>query len=540
LLFDEAIADNRSIVQKKAGIRLNFKHLGISDPLIHKLAAQGIDEPTAVQEKAIPIVLEGRDIIAQAQTGTGKTLAFILPILEKIDPSDGSTQALIVTPTRELALQITSEVKKLIEGMPDLNVLAVYGGQDVEKQLHKLQKQTQIVVATPGRLLDHLRRGTVQLEEVSFLVLDEADQMLHIGFLNEMELIISQTPASRQTMLFSATMPDDIRKLSKKHLKEPESIRIEKTFVPEKAIEQLAILTTDRAKQNALISRIREDRPFMAIIFCRTIRRATKLYDALKSQRFSCEELHGDLTQAKREKVMKKFREAEIQFLIATDVAARGLDVEGVTHVYNYDIPQDSESYVHRIGRTGRAGKDGLAVTFYAEKDEAALKAIEQELNIRLPKEESDATANSTADGEKSSSSGNKPENRSDRDRRTGGAGSRRRTDGRGSRGDSSSRSGERRSRSNEGRRADGERRSYSNDERRENGSRSRDKRSLSDGRRASGERSAERNPRPDGTRSTGGRGRDGQRSRRSDGTGGRREQSPASKGSRGPGRGRR
>ncbi|MGD6844533.1 DEAD/DEAH box helicase [Bacillus infantis] len=522
---------------------MNFKHLGISDPLIHRLAVQGIEEPTAVQEKAIPIVLEGRDIIAQAQTGTGKTLGFILPILEKIDPSNGSTQALIVTPTRELALQITSEVKKLIEGMPDLNVLAVYGGQDVEKQLHKLQKQTQIVVATPGRLLDHLRRGTVQLEEVSFLVLDEADQMLHIGFLNEMELIISQTPASRQTMLFSATMPDDIRKLSKKHLKEPESIRIEKTFVPEKAIEQLAIFTTDRAKQNALISRIREDRPFMAIIFCRTIRRATKLYDALKSQRFSCEELHGDLTQAKREKVMKKFRNAEIQFLIATDVAARGLDVEGVTHVYNYDIPQDSESYVHRIGRTGRAGKDGLAVTFYAEKDEAALKAIEQELNIRLPKEESTATANSTADGE-NSSSGNKPKNRSDRNRRAGGAESRRRTggstDGRRSREDRSSHSGDRRTRSNEGRRATGDRRSYSNEERIENGSRSGDRRSFSDGRRLSGERSAERYSRPDGTRSSGGRARDGQRSSRPGGTGGRREQGSASRGSRGPGRGRR
>ncbi|WP_257964183.1 DEAD/DEAH box helicase [Bacillus sp. UMB0728] len=524
-------------------MRLNFKHLGISDPLIHKLAAQGINEPTAVQEKAIPIVLEGRDIIAQAQTGTGKTLAFILPILEKIDPSNGSTQALIVTPTRELALQITSEVKKLIEDMPDLNVLAVYGGQDVEKQLHKLQRQTQIVVATPGRLLDHLRRGTVQLDEVSFLVLDEADQMLHIGFLNEMELIISQTPASRQTMLFSATMPDDIRKLSKKHLKEPESIRIEKTFVPEKAIEQLAIFTTDRAKQNALISRIREDRPFMAIIFCRTIRRATKLYDALKSQRFSCEELHGDLTQAKREKVMKKFRNAEIQFLIATDVAARGLDVEGVTHVYNYDIPQDSESYVHRIGRTGRAGKDGLAVTFYAEKDEAALKAIEQELKIRLPKEESTATANATADGEKSSS-GDKPKKRSDRDRRAGGAESRRRTggrtEGRGSREVRSTRSGERRTRSSEGRRADGEIRSYTHDERRENGRRSGDRRSLSDGRRSSGGRSAERNPRPDGIRSSGERSRDSQRSRSSDGTGGRRDRGPASNGSRGPGRGRR
>lgn len=522
---------------------MNFKHLGISDPLIHKLAAQGIDEPTAVQEKAIPIVLEGRDIIAQAQTGTGKTLAFILPILEKMDPSNGSTQALIVTPTRELALQITSEVKKLIEGMPDLNVLAVYGGQDVEKQLHKLQKQTQIVVATPGRLLDHLRRGTVQLGEVSFLVLDEADQMLHIGFLNEMELIISQTPATRQTMLFSATMPDDIRKLSKKHLKEPESVRIEKTFVPEKAIEQLAIFTTDRAKQNALISRIREDRPFMAIIFCRTIRRATKLYDALKAQRFSCEELHGDLTQAKREKVMKKFREAEIQFLIATDVAARGLDVEGVTHVYNYDIPQDSESYVHRIGRTGRAGKDGLAVTFYAEKDEAALKAIEQELNIRLPKEESAATANSTADGE-NRSSGDKPKNRSDRNRKAGGDESRRRTggrtDGRGSREDRSNRSGDRGIRSNEGRRATGDRRSPSNDERIENRSRPGDRHSHRDGRRLSGERSADRYSKSDGTSSSGGRVRDGQRSSRSDGTGGRREQGPASRGSRGPGRGRR
>ncbi len=361
--------------------------MGISEMLVEKLKESGIETPTPIQEQAIPYVMKGNDIIAQAQTGTGKTFAFILPILEHLDPDAAHVQALIVTPTRELALQITNEFKKLINDLPEIDVLAVYGGQDVDKQLKKLKKNVQIVVSTPGRLLDHIRRGTVNLSEISSLVLDEADQMLHIGFLNEVEEIIDQTPASRQTMLFSATMPPEIRTLARKHMRDPKYIQVEKTQGPAQTVNQLAIHTVDRAKQATLIGLIETHRPFLAVIFCRTKRRVSKLYEALRSNGFKCDELHGDLSQAKREQVMNRFRDAEVQLLVATDVAARGLDVEGVTHVYNYDIPLDPESYIHRIGRTGRAGMTGMAITLYSSKDRPLLDLIEKELNLSIEKQ---------------------------------------------------------------------------------------------------------------------------------------------------------
>ena len=364
----------------------NFLSLGISEKLSQTLKEHGITEPTPIQEKAIPLLMDGKDIIAQSQTGTGKTFAFVLPILEKLDPENPSIQALIVTPTRELALQITHEIKKLIENIEGINILAVYGGQDVESQLKKLKKDIHIVIGTPGRLLDHIRRETVDFSKAAFLVLDEADQMLHIGFLDEVEEIIKQTPKTRQTLLFSATMPDEIRKLAKRHMYHPENIQIEKTQAPLANIQQIAISTADRAKQNDLIESLGMYQPFLGVIFCRTKRRVSKLNDALKANGFNCDELHGDLSQAKREQVMKKFRDAKIQYLIATDVAARGLDVDGVTHVFNYDIPLDTESYIHRIGRTGRAGNEGLAVTFYSPKDKPLLEMIESELNIRIDK----------------------------------------------------------------------------------------------------------------------------------------------------------
>lgn len=363
-----------------------FLKLGISEELSEILLQHGIAKPTPIQAQAIPAVMEGNDVIAQAQTGTGKTLAFILPILEKMDPNAVQIQALIVTPTRELALQITDEVLKLTKDS-DIDVLAVYGGQDVDKQLKKLKKNVQIVVGTPGRLLDHIRRNTIDLSQVDFLVLDEADQMLHIGFLDEVERIIKETPAKRQTMLFSATMPAEIRKLANKHMKEPQYIQVEKTQGPAHSVKQVAIHTFDRAKQGTLVELIQTHRPFLAVIFCRTKRRVTKLYEVLKSNGFDCDQLHGDLSQSKREQVMKRFRDAEIQLLVATDVAARGLDVEGVTHVFNYDIPLDPESYVHRIGRTGRAGMKGLAITFYSSADKPLLEAIEKGLKITIPKQ---------------------------------------------------------------------------------------------------------------------------------------------------------
>lgn len=392
----------------------NFKSLGVSDELVNTLKSQGIDVPTPIQAQAIPLLMEGKDIVAQSQTGTGKTFAFVLPILEKIDAGNPHIQALIVTPTRELALQITNEIKKLIADMEGVNILAVYGGQDVESQLKKLKKNIHIVIGTPGRLLDHIRRETVDFSQTSFLVLDEADQMLHIGFLNEVEDIIEQTPSSRQTLLFSATMPDEIRRLARRHMREPENIQIEKTQAPLANIKQIALSTIDRAKQADLIDALNVYRPFLAVIFCRTKRRVSKLYDALKTEGFNADELHGDLSQAKREQVMKRFRNADIQFLIATDVASRGLDVEGVTHVFNYDMPEDTESYIHRIGRTGRAGNEGLAISFYTPNDRQMLETIEKELKLRIEKKNIGNARKADGDGEDGGRGRRKPEHKND------------------------------------------------------------------------------------------------------------------------------
>ncbi|MBE7106090.1 DEAD/DEAH box helicase [Bacillus cereus] len=365
----------------------NFLELGISETFNHTLRENGITEATPIQEKAIPVVMSGKDIIGQAKTGTGKTLAFVLPILEKINPESSDVQALIVAPTRELALQITAEIKKMLVHREDINVLAIYGGQDVAQQLRKLKGNTHIVVATPGRLLDHIRRETIDLSNLSMLVLDEADQMLYFGFLYDIEDILDETPDSKQTMLFSATMPKDIKKLAKRYMDEPQMIQVQSEEVTVDTIEQRVIETTDRAKPDALRFVMDRDQPFLAVIFCRTKVRASKLYDNLKGLGYNCAELHGDIPQAKRERVMKSFREAKIQYLIATDVAARGLDVDGVTHVFNFDIPEDVESYIHRIGRTGRAGGSGLAITFVAEKDERYLEEIEKTLGAPLQRQ---------------------------------------------------------------------------------------------------------------------------------------------------------
>ncbi|WP_453995926.1 DEAD/DEAH box helicase [Bacillus nitroreducens] len=363
---------------------VDFLGLGIRKEINYTLKSLGIVEPTSIQERTIPSVLEGKDVIAKAQTGTGKTLAFVLPILEKIDVQESEVQALILTPTRELAQQISKEIKKMIENLDGVNVLAVYGGQDVEHQLKKLKGAQHIVVATPGRLLDHIRRGTIDLASVRMFVLDEADQMLHMGFLPEVENIIYETFPSRQTMLFSATMPKEIRSLAKKYMVEPEFIEVKAKKVTVEEIKQIVIETTDRRKQATLFHLIDEHRPFLAIIFCRTKIRVKKLHEALIANGYNSDELHGDLPQSKREKAMKRFREAKTQFLVATDVAARGLDVEGVTHVYNYDIPHDVESYVHRIGRTGRAGGDGVAITLVAPKDLDFLRMIEKGIHQKF------------------------------------------------------------------------------------------------------------------------------------------------------------
>lgn len=364
----------------------NFSALGINSELTNILKKNGIVSPTPIQEKTIPILFGKKDVIAQAQTGTGKTLAFLLPILQMINPEESHIQALVITPTRELAIQITSEVNKIVEHLDNISVLPVYGGQDVERQMRKLKGANQIVIGTPGRIIDHMSRGNINFSKVSFLVLDEADQMLHMGFLQEVQRIIEATPYRKQTILASATMPEQIRALAKQYMIKPEEIQIKAAQLTVKDTKQLVVETTDRKKQGTLFQLIDQHRPYLAIIFCRTKRRANALNTALLLHGYDSDELHGDLTQAKREDVMNRFRQAKLQLLVATDVAARGLDVEGVTHVYNYDIPHDVESYIHRIGRTGRAGEKGVAITLATPKDHKYLDLIEKGLKTKLEK----------------------------------------------------------------------------------------------------------------------------------------------------------
>ncbi|MBD2863213.1 DEAD/DEAH box helicase [Paenibacillus oceani] len=373
---------------------MNFMSLGIAGRLNEALRKEGLAVPTPVQEKTIPIALTGKDVIVQAQTGTGKTFAFLLPLLQMMRPGTGEVQALILTPTRELAIQITEEAGKLASAV-QATVLPVYGGQDVIAQAHKLGQAPDLVIATPGRLLDHIRRGTIDLSRLGTFVLDEADQMLHMGFLPEVEEVIRHTPDDRQTMLFSATFPESVRLLAERYMRSPDDIRVQGRAVTLDSIRQLVVETTDRAKRDTLLQLIRLYRPYLAVIFCRTKIRAKKLTEALFAEGQNVDELHGDLSQAKREAVMKRFREAGLQLLVATDVAARGLDVEGVTHVFNYDIPHDAESYIHRIGRTGRAGQKGMAITLAAPKDAGHLREIEQGIGSTLERMQADQPSGS-------------------------------------------------------------------------------------------------------------------------------------------------
>lgn len=364
---------------------MDFKNLGINSDLINILKKSGIQTPTDIQKESIPFIKEGRDIIAEAQTGTGKTLAFLLPIFENISLDSKGIQALIVSPTRELAIQITDEAMKLKEGK-DINILSAYGGKDIGSQLKKLKGNIQLVIATPGRLLDHLKRGTISLKNLKTLVLDEADQILFMGFKNEVETIIKETPKKRQTLCFSATMDSKVKKLSYRYMIDPIVVSTKKEEITLKNIKQDVIETTDRRKQDALCNVLDEDNPFMAIIFCRTKRRVDNLEMDLHKRGYNCKKIHSDIPQPKRERIMKSFRNADIQYLIATDVAARGLDISGVDNIYNYDIPENVESYIHRIGRTGRAGESGYTCLFVDPKDSRMLEEIEKTIEFKIPR----------------------------------------------------------------------------------------------------------------------------------------------------------
>lgn len=364
---------------------MTFKQLGISDNITSILKTSGIINPTEIQEKSIKDILNGKDIIAEAQTGTGKTLAFLLPIFENIKPNSKDIECLIITPTRELALQITEEAEKLKQGK-EIGVLAMYGGKDIGSQLNKLKGNIQIIIATPGRLLDHIKRKTVDLKKLKTIVIDEADQMLLMGFRNEIDSIMKERPKKVQTLCFSATMDSAVKKLAYRYMKEPVVISVKKEEVTLDNIKQEVVETTDRLKREALCTVLDEDNPFMAIIFCRTKRRADELEVVMHRKGYNCKVIHSDIPQNKRERIMKSFRNADTQYLIATDVASRGLDISGVDNIYNYDIPEKVETYIHRIGRTGRAGEKGYTCLFVDPKDSRILNDIEKQIKFTIPR----------------------------------------------------------------------------------------------------------------------------------------------------------
>ncbi|MDO5707600.1 MAG: DEAD/DEAH box helicase [Andreesenia angusta] len=366
----------------------DFKKLKIRDELTDKLWKKGIRKPTEIQKLSIPEILSGKDIIGKAKTGTGKTLAFILPIIQNLDMNRNNIQALIITPTRELATQISKEIKELLKDSTDC--LLILGGQDIFMQIRKLGRTPKIVVGTPGRLIDHLDRNSLDIGKIKYLVLDEADQMLDMGFLGLTESIIKRTPKRRQTLLFSATIPNEVKRMAKVYMKNPKEISTDDKQVTVENIRQIVVETTDRKKLTDLIKIFEEENPFLAIIFCRTKNRVKKLNLDLGSRGYNCDELHGDLSQAKRQRAMKNFRDMKTQYLIATDLAARGLDIEGITHVFNYDMPEDTTTYIHRIGRTGRAGDRGIAYTFVTEKNMDQFRILERKIKKNLIKWKAD------------------------------------------------------------------------------------------------------------------------------------------------------
>lgn len=361
---------------------MNFEELKVSAAVCEILKRQGISEPTPVQEKVIPQARSGKDLVVQAKTGTGKTLAFLLPTLERLKKIQVA-QELIIAPTRELATQI-SKVAAEICSVLELDSILICGGQDIERQKEKLRRIPQLIIGTPGRLLDHVKRGTVSLKNVNKVIVDEADELLKLGFIEDVENLLRETAADRQVILCSATMPARIRQLAADFLSAPKEIFVEAKTVTLENINQLVVKVNAEKKFARLVEILRAENPYLAIVFCAKKETAAYLALELAKQKFEVEELHGDLTQQQRNFVMKKFRSAEIQILVATDIAARGLDVEGVTHVISYDIPRDVETYVHRIGRTGRAGEKGTAITLVTADDIEKLRRIEHGIKKQI------------------------------------------------------------------------------------------------------------------------------------------------------------
>ncbi|MFD3221615.1 DEAD/DEAH box helicase [Staphylococcus saprophyticus] len=355
----------------------NFKELGISDKMAETLQSMGFNEATPIQKESIPLALEGKDILGQAQTGTGKTGAFGIPLIEKVADQEG-VQSLILAPTRELAMQVAESLKAFAKGQ-NIQVVTVFGGMPIDRQIKALKKGPQIVVGTPGRVIDHLNRRTLKTNDIHTLILDEADEMMNMGFIDDMKFIMDKIPAEqRQTMLFSATMPKAIQTLVQQFMKSPVIVKTMNNEMSDPQIEEYYTIVKELEKFDTFTSFLDVHQPELAIVFGRTKRRVDELTSALISKGYKAEGLHGDITQAKRLEVLKKFKNDQLDILVATDVAARGLDISGVSHVYNFDIPQDTESYTHRIGRTGRAGKKGVAITFVNPVEMDYIRQIEQ------------------------------------------------------------------------------------------------------------------------------------------------------------------
>lgn len=355
---------------------MKFNELSIEKPLLDSVEKMGFEEATPIQAETIPVALKGKDVIGQAQTGTGKTAAFGLPMLNKINSKEKRVQGLVIAPTRELAIQVQEELYELSK-FKKVKVMSVYGGASIGHQIKQIKQGAQIVVGTPGRMLDHINRGTLKLNTVETLVLDEADEMLNMGFIEDIEKIISEVPSERQTLLFSATMPKPIQRIGERFMKNPELVKVKAKSISATSVTQYFTKARDNEKFDIMTRLLDVQNPTASLVFARTKKRVDELAQGFEIRGFKAEGIHGDLAQNKRMKILKDFKAGKIEILVATDVAARGIDVEGLTHVYNYDIPQDPESYVHRIGRTGRAGQKGVSVTFVTPQEMGYLKTIE-------------------------------------------------------------------------------------------------------------------------------------------------------------------
>lgn len=357
-----------------------FEQFGLNKALLRAIDEVGYEAPTPIQIKTIPLLLAGRDVIGQAQTGTGKTAAFALPILQKIDPHLNAVQALILTPTRELGIQVAEAIYTYGKHLGRVRVLPVYGGQSIQKQLSRLQGGVQIVVGTPGRIMDHLRRGTLKFASLKMVVLDEADEMLRMGFIEDVEWILDQAPQELQTALFSATIPEEIRRIADRYLHDPVTIEVEHKTLTVPTVEQRYLIISEQQKVEALAHVLEtETAPGEAVlIFARTKVGAAELAEKLQARGYAAEAMHGDMNQVQRENVVRRLRNGQLEIVTATDVAARGWDVERIRLVVNYDIPYDTESYVHRIGRTGRAGREGKAMLFVTPRQKRMMRDIER------------------------------------------------------------------------------------------------------------------------------------------------------------------